>query len=184
MTTLPIEHGDRRWLVVFSPAVKRDEDYYRRLFGYLAEGGAAFVKHWLLERRVSLNPHGIAPATVGKEAMRRLGMGDTESYLLDLFEAGEQPFDFDLVRVDDLVDAVPTALRGRSNLRARVSKVLKGELGAVEHTRYTKGDGKRPAFHLWSVRNHDHWRDVGAAGRIDAYLAFRTLEGHDLAPLR
>lgn len=181
---LPIEHGDRRWLVVFSPAVKRDEDYYRRLFGYLADGGAAFVKHWLLQRRVSLNPHGVAPTTAGKEAMRRLGMGDAESYLLDLFEAGEQPFDFDLVRVDDLVDAVPSALRGRSNLRARVSKVLKGELGAVEHTRYTKGDGKRPAFHLWSVRNHDHWQDVGAAGRIDAYLAFRTLEGLDLAPLR
>lgn len=26
---LPIEHGDRRWLVVFSPAVKRDEVYYQ-----------------------------------------------------------------------------------------------------------------------------------------------------------
>ena len=71
--------------------------------------------------------------------MRRLSMGDAESYPLDLFEAGEQPFNFDLVRADDLVNAVPSALRGRSNLRARVSKVLKGELGAVEHTRYTKG---------------------------------------------
>ncbi|MEJ1161165.1 DUF5906 domain-containing protein [Prosthecomicrobium sp. N25] len=181
---LPIEHGDRRWLVVFSPAAKRDEDYYRRLFGYLAGGGAAHVKHWLAERRVALNPLGVAPATVGKEAMRRLGMGDAEAFLLDLFEAGEPPFDFDLVRVDDVVDAVPPALRGRSNLRARATKVLKGEIGAVEHTRYTKGDGSRPAFHLWSVRDHGRWRDLGAAGRIDAFTAFRTLDSLDLSPRR
>lgn len=181
---LPIEHGDRRWLVVFSPAVKRDEAYYRRLFGYLDGGGAAHVKHWLAERRVALNPHGVAPATVGKEAMRRLGMGDAEAFLLDLFEAGEPPFDFDLVRLDDLVDVVPAALRGRSSLRARLSKWLKEEIGAVDQSRYTKADRNRPAYQLWSVRDHDRWREVGAAGRIDAFMAFRTPIGVDLDPRR
>jgi len=180
---LPIEHGDRRWLVVFSPAVKRDEAYYRRLFGYL-DGGAAFVKHWLAERKVTLKPHGVAPATVGKEAMRRLGMGDAEAFLLDLFESGEPPFDFDLVRLDDLVDVVPVALRGRSSLRARLSKWLKGEIGAVDQSRYTKADRNRPAYQLWSVRDHDRWREVGAAGRIDAFMAFRKPIEVDLDPRR
>ncbi|MFN7109677.1 MAG: DUF5906 domain-containing protein [Brevundimonas sp.] len=181
---LPIEHGDRRWLVVFSPAVKRDEAYYRRLFGYLDDGGAAFVKHWLVEREVALKPHGVAPATVGKEAMRRLGMGDAEAFLLDLFESGEPPFDFDLVRLDDLVDVVPAALRGRSSLRARLSKWLKGEIGAVDQSRYTKADRNRPAYQLWSVRDHDRWREVGAAGRIDAFMAFRNPIAVDLDPRR
>lgn len=176
---LPIEHGDRRWLVVFSPAKKRDEAYYDRLFGYLDSGGAAHVKHWLAKRQVSLNPHGVAPSTVGKETMRRLGMGDAEAYLLDLFDAASAPFDFDLVRLDDVVAAVPAALRGRSNLRARVSKMLKNELGAIEHTRYTKGDGKRPAMQLWSVRSQDAWDKVGAAGRIDAFTAHRSAASLD-----
>ena len=170
---LPIEHGDRRWLVVFSPARKRDAAYYERLFGFLDGGGAAFVKHWLSNRRITLNPRGVAPATAGKETMRRLGMGDAEAYLLDLFEAASPPFDFDLVRLDDLVEAVPASLRGRSSLRSRVSKLLRDEIGAVDHVRYTKGDKDRPAVQLWSVRNHDVWRNIGAAGRIDAFMQHR-----------
>lgn len=105
--------------------------------------------------------------------MRRLGMGDAETYLLDLFDACSLPFDFDLVRLDDLVEAVPASLRGRSSLRARVSKLLRDEIGAVDHVRYTKGDKDRPAVQLWSVRNHDVWRNIGAAGRIDAFMQHR-----------
>lgn len=168
---LPIEHGDRRWLVVFSPARPRDGAYYQGLFEFLNGDGAAYVKHWLLKRKVALNPHGVAPFTAGKEAMRRLSIGDAEAYLLELFEERQPPFDFDLVRVDELVDAVPSALRGRSNLRARVSKFLKDEIGAVSHARYTKADRKRLAYQLWSVRNHDIWDNIGASGRIDAYMA-------------
>jgi Bifunctional DNA primase/polymerase, N-terminal/Family of unknown function (DUF5906)/Primase C terminal 2 (PriCT-2) len=173
---LKIEHGDRRWLVVFSPAVKQDAAYYERLFGYLAEGGAAYVKHWLLQRQVVLNGHGVAPPTSSKETMRRSSMGDAESYLLELFEGVEAPFDFDLVRVDDLIQVVPAKLVGRSNLRVRLAKFLKEELGAVNHTRYTKGDAKRPSYQLWSLRNHEVWEGIGAAGRIDAYVAHYAID--------
>jgi hypothetical protein len=173
---LKIEHGDRRWLVVFSPAVKKEAAYYERLFGYLAEGGAAYVKHWLLQRQIVLNGHGVAPATSGKETMRRMSMGDAESYLLDLYEGREPPFDFDLVRVDDLVQAVPAKLSGKSNLRSRLSKFLKEELGAVAHTRYTKQHANRPPWQLWSLRNHDVWDSIGASGRIDAYVAHYAID--------
>lgn len=167
---LKIEHGDRRWLVVFSPAVKKDSDYYERLFGYLENGGAAFVKHWLLQRQIVLNGHGVAPATSGKETMRRMSMGDAEAFLLELYEGGEAPFDFNLVRVDDLVEAVPATLRGKANLRSRLSKFPKDELGGVAHTRHTKRHPNRPAWQLWSLRNHDIWENIGASGRIDAYI--------------
>jgi hypothetical protein len=173
---LKIEHGDRRWLVVFSPAVKREAAYYDRLFGYLADGGAACVKHWLLRRQVLLNGHGVAPPTSGKETMRRMSMGDAESYLLDLYEGNEAPFDFDLVRVDDLVQAVPAKLAGKSSLRSRLSKFLKEELGAVAHTRYTKQHASRPHWQLWSLRNHGVWDNIGASGRIDAYMAHDAID--------
>lgn len=167
---LKIEHGDRRWLVVFSPAAKKDAAYYDSLFGYLDSGGAAFVKHWLLRRETVLNGRSVAPATSGKETMRRLSMGDAETWLLELYECGQRPFDFDLVRVEDLVSFVPQAFRGRGNLRARMSKFLKEELGAISHTRYTKRHPTRQPYQLLSLRNHAYWEDVGAAGRFDAYL--------------
>jgi len=173
---LKIEHGDRRWLVVFSPAVKKEAAYYESLFGYLDDGGAAYVKHWLLQRQIVLNGHGVAPATSGKETMRRMSMGDAESYLLDLYEGREPPFNFDLVRVDDLVQAVPAKLSGKSNLRSRLSKFLKEELGAVAHTRHTKQHANRPPWQLWSLRNHDVWDSIGASGRIDAYVAHYAID--------
>jgi hypothetical protein len=173
---LPIEHGDRRWLVVFSPAQKRDAAYYERLFGFLDGGGAAFVKRWLLNRTVALNPHGVAPATAGKETMRRLGLGDAEAYLLELYDSLEAPFDFDLVRVDDLVQAVPAKLAGRSSLRSRLAKLLKEEFGAVAHTRYTKQHPNRPPWQLWSIRDHEVWESIGAAGRIDAYMSHYAID--------
>jgi hypothetical protein len=173
---LKIEHGDRRWLVVFSPAVKKEAAYYERLFGYLADGGASFVKHWLLQRQIVLDGHGVAPATSGKETMRRMSMGDAESFLLDLYEGSEAPFDFDLVRVDDLVQAVPAKLSGKSSLRSRLSKFLKEEVGAVAHTRYTKQHANRPPWQLWSLRNHDVWDNIGASGRIDAYVAHYAID--------
>ena len=103
-------------------------------------------------------------------------MGDAESYLLDLFESNETPFDFDLVRVDDLVNAVPAKLAGRSSLRSRLAKFLKEELGAVAHTRHTKQHASRPPWQLWSLRNHEVWDNIGAAGRIDAYLAHYAID--------
>lgn len=173
---LKIEHGDRRWLVVFSPAVKKEPEYYARLFGYLEHGGAAFLKHWLMQRQIVLNGHGVAPATSGKETMRRMSMGDAEAHLLDLYDGNEAPFDFDLVRVDDLVQAVPAKLSGKSSLRSRLSKLLKEEVGAVAHTRYTKQHANRPPWQLWSLRNHEVWDNIGASGRIDAYMAHYAID--------
>ena len=69
---LRIENGDRRWLVIFSPAKPGEQAYYDRLFERIAsEDGPAAVKHALLERRVTINPKGRAPQTGAKEEMRR-----------------------------------------------------------------------------------------------------------------
>ncbi|MQW64884.1 hypothetical protein GHK33_20255, partial [Sinorhizobium meliloti] len=160
---LPIENGDRRWLVVFSPAKKREPSYYGRLFRFLEDGGAAHVKHWLMSREVKLDPCGVAPWTAGKSEMLESSRGDAEHYLLDLFESRETPFDFDLVRLEDVIEAVPPAYRGRA-VRARIVKFLKEEIGAEQHLRYTKQEKGRPAHRLWSIRDHGHWSSVGAAG--------------------
>jgi len=169
---LPIEADDRRWLAVFSPAEPATEVYYDRLFGFLDAGGAAAVAHWLLARQIELNPKGRAPWTSGKEEMRGFTLGEAEQVLAELMAEGSYPFDFELVRLEDVVASVPDRIaRGSKGLRSRVIKWLKDEVKAVKHARYTKqgNDGRQP-WSLWSIRNHSHWDGAGAAARIDAYL--------------
>ena len=165
---LPIERGDRRWLVVFSDAKPRDETYYESLFSFLENGGPAAVKHWLLNRQVKLNPKGVAPRTRGKEEMRRLSLGEAEQALAAMLEEGLAPFDFDLVRLEDILNELPVSFRSKNGFRNRIASWLAEEVGAVKHGRYTKGN--RPAYWLWSVRNHEEWGESGASARIDAYL--------------
>lgn len=165
---LPIENGDRRWLVFFSPAVPAGEEYYARLFQFLDGDGPAAVAHWLEQRDVKLNPKGVAPMTRGKAEMRMMSMGDVEQHLSDLLAAGDAPFDFGLVRVDDVLGAVPERYtRQVRNLRNRVIKWLQEEAGAAKVPRYTKGG--RPSVQLWSIADHGRWAEIGAAACNDAY---------------
>ncbi len=168
---LPVEDGDRRWLIVFSPAKRRDAAYYDRLFNFMdRDGGAAFVKHWLLERKVKLDGRGVAPWTDGKAQMLEQSRGDLEHFLMARFEEGAAPFDFDLVRLEDVTDVVPASCRGRGSIRSRVVRFLREEIGAEKHSRVTNTKSGRPAYQLWSIRDHEHWSSVGAAGRVDAFL--------------
>lgn len=168
---LPIEAGDRRWLVISSAMKPMDEAYYDRLFAFLSGEGPAAVKHYLLNRQVQLNPKGMAPNTKGKAEMRRRTLSEAEQYLAELLEGREGPFRFDLVRLEELLDYVPNDLKRHTrNLRGKVSDWLKNEVGAFKHTRYTKGDDDdRPSCQLWSVRNHADWEAAGAAARADAF---------------
>lgn len=173
---VPLERGDRRWLVVYSDAKPLDEAYFERLFAFLDGDGPAAVKHWLLARQVMLNPKGVAPGTKGKDEMRLLSMGDAEQFLTDLMEEEGPPFDFPLVRFEDVLDAVPYDIARQSRgLRNRVTKWLTGEAGAVKHSRYKKQDGTgRSNSHLWSMRDHEQWETRGASARMDAYHAHRN----------
>jgi hypothetical protein len=168
---LKIEDGDRRWMIVFSPAKPQRPDYYRRLFQRIAsDDGAAAVAHLLATRPVALDTKGRAPETRAKDEMRRLSRNEAEAHLLELFDQGAAPFDRDLVRLEDVVEAVPQAMQRRQrNLSAVVAKLLEESIGAVKHSRNTKDDG-RPKYRLYSVRNHDAWTERGPSGRIDTYL--------------
>jgi len=169
---LPIEAGDRRWLVISSAMKPMDQAYYDRLFAFLSGEGPAAVKHYLLNRQVQLNPKGMAPNTKGKAEMRRRTLSEAEQYLSEMLEGREGPFTFDLVRLDELLASVPSDLKRHTrNLRGKVSDWLKNEVGAFKHTRYTKGDDdERPSCQLWSVRNHEKWEAAGAAARADAFM--------------
>ena len=178
---VPIERGDRRWLVAFSDAQPREEAYYERLFAFLDGDGPAAVKSWLLKRRVGLSPKGMAPSTVGKALMRRLSLGEAEQFLAEQLEDGASPFAFDLLRFEDVIGGVPPDIARRTKgLRNRVTRWLREGAGAVKHSRYTKSDGSgRISSPMWSIRNHAEWEAAGAAARADAFAKQRAPEGSE-----
>lgn len=176
---VPIERGDRRWLVAFSDALPRDESYYEGLFTFLEGDGPGAVRDWLLNRSVGLSPKGMAPATAGKAVMRKLSMGEAEQFLAEQLEDGAAPFAFDLVRFEDVMNSVPFHIQRRTrDLRGRVTRWLCEGVGAVKHSRFTKSDGSgRVSSPLWSVRNHAEWEAKGAAARADAFAKQEAPDG-------
>src|SRR3546814_10249171 len=109
----------------------------------------------LQNRAVGLEPKGMAPMTKGKSEMRRRSLGEVEQYLNELLEEHSLPFDFDLVRINDVWNFVKSDFKGVRDLRSRVIEWLKGA-GAQQQGRYTKQDGTgRSSMTLWSLRDHE-----------------------------
>lgn len=165
---LHMDPSDRRWLVVFSPAIRKDDDYYARIWQFLEGDGPSFVAHWLKQRDVQLNPKSVPPMTEGKAQMHSLSLTEAERHLVEMFEDRSAPFDFDLVRVDDIIEAIPAEYQQRG-MRNQVGRWLSDHVRAQKLGRFTKTSSRR-SFQLWAVRNQEQWIQSGAAACIDAYL--------------
>ncbi len=172
---LQIENFDRRWFIAESPVEPRSPEYYDRLYQHVIDReGVAAVKYFLQHRKVTMNPKGRAPITQAKIEMAEKSLPDDEAYLMELFEEGEAPFDFDLLRRDDIVQAVRARFPhpGR-NLLGRIDTLLKDRIGAVRHNHTKNSSDGRKKYRLWSVRNHEKWTAAGPAARLDAYDAYQ-----------
>jgi len=170
MNAIPIENGDRRYLVLASPAKPRPPSYYDGLFGRLRGDGPGVALGFLMARDISkFDGLGRAPETGGKEAMRRASMGDVEHHLLECFENGAYPLHGDLTSVADLVDALPERARRVSGLHNLVGQFLRNEVGAVSLGQHRLSSGARKV--LWSVRRHEMVASATAPTRARIYEA-------------
>jgi len=168
---LHLESGDRRWLVIASPAKVLEAGYYKKLFTHIdsIEGQAA-VKHYLMTRDVRLDPKGRAPETSAKEDMRSLSESDAERYLRECFEQADPPFETDLVRSEDIKAHLDFhGLSNSRNIMRSITKFLQG-INAIQAPRNTSGD--YPKYRLWIVRNHKQWIDAGATACIQTYMTY------------
>ncbi len=155
---LKVELNDRRFFVVFSPALPKDPSYYAALFSHLQKDGAAHVAQWFMERDLSaFRPKGVAPHTWAKQEMRQSNMDEVHQVLWELHDNGESPFDSDLLSMKDLEHRLPDRLQRVKNLNGKLTTFLRDHLGAVkfEQIPVDKGAHKK---NLWVWRNHDEWR--------------------------
>ncbi|HEV2517150.1 MAG TPA: primase-helicase family protein [Devosia sp.] len=181
-----LENEDRRWLVVESKVTasdKRPPEYYVDIVRRIRDDAEMGAVLWYLQHReVKLNPYGAAPVTQAKVAMQERAIPDEEAYLLQLHEEGAWPFDFDLVRKDDLVTAVLHRFPGHpKGIIGRIDVLLRDRLGAVKQERTTNLGKGRKSWQLWSVRKHDEWAKAGQTRRMDAYMQHQERRARSVA---
>jgi len=108
-------------------------------------------------------------------------MGEAEATLFSLYRERAEPFDFDLVASEELMEAMPERVRRQTrNLRSTVKKFLEDTVGAVRHTRNTSTRGSAAEltkYTLWSIDNHAHWEKVGPTERAKAHARWRATRG-------
>jgi hypothetical protein len=166
---LKVENDDRRWFIAESPVEPLAKDYYEKLFAHIeCDADVAAVKHFLQHREVRLDPKGRAPATQAKREMVEQSLSDEEAYILELLDEGGAPFDFDLIRREDIIDALRLRFGTlRPGVYSRMTSLLKTRIGAVSQ----KQDKRVGVTHhrLWSLRDHEQWDAAGPAARTEAY---------------
>ena len=107
----------------FHQRTEQPAEYYDGLFDSIADDSkVAAVMQFLLDRFITFNPKGTAPKTEAKRDMAERSQTDTAILMEDMLAEGRAPFNFDLVRIADIVDKIkenparstPTEQRRRS----------------------------------------------------------------------
>ncbi|WP_411817378.1 DUF5906 domain-containing protein [Hyphococcus sp. DH-69] len=157
---------DRRFFVVNSAMERQEFAYYERLWRAVEEEAAAF-KHFLLQREISdFSPSMPAPMTIAKAELVEDSRPPLEQELRDMVEAREHPFHSDIVHLDKVIHA----LKFKGNNNVRRNSVLSAMNSCNFHRlgQIPLHDGTRPR--LWSVRNHDKWKNSGVDDIQTEYL--------------
>lgn len=150
---LPIDPGDRRYFVYYSPLTPQSPEYYDALFGQLPEY-APCVKKLLLTRNLSrFNPAKPPPVTEHKVEMIEDSLPPLDQRIREMVENFEPPFHTDFVTAGEVLQRVGDV--GRHMSERKIGRAL-ARLGHQNHgqKRIFKDQPQRRAF-LWSVRNHD-----------------------------
>jgi len=171
---LRLEEGDRRWLVIFSPAEPRDPGYYERLWDFIeSKDGAAAWKYHLEQHKPELNPKGRAPQTAAKVEMREASMTDVESTVAEWMASRTGPLRHDLFRFEEAWEELDKSSRPH---KAALTLALNAA-GCVRHSR--QKNPSLPAIILWSVQDHRKWKEVGPTKRTQAWMEMKGFESKE-----
>jgi hypothetical protein len=161
-----IEKGDRRYFIWISNAQPKGQDYYSTLtdnwFGKTGEQplhGASHLLHYLQNRPLDhFNHNAPPPVTQAKEQVIGDSRTSIEAYLQELFDAGEAPFQHDLVVIGDAIDY----LTDRKQMKT-THKVVSGLLrqnGATELGQIRIANRKP---RVWAIHNAAEWAELKEA---------------------
>jgi hypothetical protein len=110
-SALQLSDDDRRWFIVWSSAEPKDARYYIT-FASWCEQNVVLIGSWLAQRDISaFAAQARAPMTAAKREMFADSLGSLDYYVHEAIADGRQPFDDDLISVEDVVIRLPFELR-------------------------------------------------------------------------
>lgn len=175
---IPIEQGDRRYLVVRTFARPRFhdgsddggqqmKDYYRKLYGLLDSPAAlGAIMYSLISRKITNNYSAAdrAPDTEAKLDMIESAASELEYWMEE--NRGSPPLNGRVLMLQDVIDALPKSLERTSRLRPSIASILRHRFGGVQRPQCRLSNG-RPV-RLWEInggvpKDTDDWN--GSLGR-------------------
>lgn len=153
---LHVSEGDERYFAIWSPAQKKHESYYVKLFGWLENGGNAAVAYYLMNRDVSnFSPKAGAPMTAYKMELIDSSKSALRFKIDSMLTEMDTPFNNDIIRLSDVRLTLRTD--GIDASEKRIADILT-EIGCIKRQCKDRSvDGKRKQVTLWTIRNIDKW---------------------------
>jgi len=149
-----IERADRRYMVWASQSAPKDADYYVTLFGWLRGGGYQVVYNYFknVHDCSEFNPKAHAPATEPKELVQKMSLGPVHWECQELFEAGEWPFNGDIVLVTDIAAKLERLHPTKRDITLWLHRNGAHYVNAV----MSLADDRRGR--PWIIRRHEFWK--------------------------
>lgn len=157
---MPMEETERRWLVIETPAMRKDGDYYDRLWPLLDNPEAlAAIAFELKQRDLKGYNAQLSPTeTAARTQMIEMSRSDLEHWLYD--NKDNPPLSYSLTTLSDIMGAIPTTMmktgRARSTVTTFIRDKLRGE--AIRAIRLSNGTRVR----VWALNGK-----AGILGNLD-----------------
>jgi len=149
---LPIDDSDRRYLIVGTDAKPKGRAYYCRLYDLLDDLAAlAAIKYQLMTRKLGdYTAAGAAPYTDAKGEMIEASASDLQSYMVE--HAGEVPFSYRLVTVDEIIERLPRHVLPRQRVRATLYDVLRRRFNGIHVEGQIRPRGRQgDKIRVWAI---------------------------------
>jgi len=162
-----IPRDDRRFIIIFSPAVPRDKDYYDGLVDYI-ENNASAVMHYLIEEHEMSGEYslkGVAPMTSAKEHMQLATRHPVEHTLGDWFDDAQFPLHGRIADANAVMDLLKAAGHRHINMLSVCDHLETMGYKDLGRVRLTSGERRR----LWLIRNIDMFDGLSHGKIVSLY---------------
>jgi hypothetical protein len=181
---LALEKTDRRFLVLWTDALPRDERYYLDLLAWYGAGGAEKAARYLLDLDLEgFHALGRAPETPAKSEMRKQSRSRLDEWIEEGMaegaELGTGPFGAAIVALEDLRQVMPDEVFGKAGRPSpiRFATAMRNA-GAVPVDRVALGPVPRGVTpprvdlqqaRLYSLRDHQRFASADRADLASLY---------------
>lgn len=160
-----IDETDRRYCVIYSPAMPKPTEYYDELWEW-TDNNIGVIFNWFMTRDLSsFKPHSHAPMTEGKKKLINESKTPLQSWLREQIDTEVFPFSGDLVCLRDVEEILPKYL---SQISAHALGKAMREIGC-KLLGQIKIDGKGNV-RIWAIKRGEFWALQDQASVRNKYM--------------